>query len=207
MIEARKPPGAGHGTFGLIDRHRFFEELRIEESAVLLDVGSGKGDYTIALARAIGSAGCIYALDAWEEGLAQLTERVSRLGLENVRTVAADVNKGIPLLDGSVDICLMATVLHDLLREGTGEVALSETARVLKSGGRLAIVEFKKIEDGPGPPIGIRLSEKEVEGVVAPFGFKTERLSDVGPYHYLLIASHQKQPGPPSGVGDAPKRG
>jgi ubiquinone/menaquinone biosynthesis C-methylase UbiE len=192
MAEARKPPGAGHGTFDLIDRRLFFEELRAEKSAVFLDVGSGKGDYTIALAEAIGSAGCIYALDAWEEGLAQVRERTSRLGLENVRTIAADVNKGIPLPDWSIDICLMATVLHDLLRgEGTGEVALSETARVLKPGGRLAIVEFKKIEDGPGPPLSIRLSEKEVEGVLAPFGFTTERVSDVGPYHYLLIASHQ----------------
>ena len=190
MTEARKPPGAGHGTFEFIDRRCFFEELRIEESAVLLDVGSGKGDYTIALAEVIGSAGCIYALDAWEEGLAQLTERALRLGLKNVRTIAADVNKAIPLPDGSVDICLMATVLHDLLREGTGEVALSETARVLKPGGRLAIVEFKKIEDGPGPPLRMRLSEKELEGVLAPFDFKTERVSDVGPYHYLFIASH-----------------
>ena len=195
MAEALKPPGAGHGTFELIDRQRFFEELRIEKSATLLDIGSGRGDYAIALAEAIGPDGCIYAVDAWEEGLAQLTERASRLGLENVRTIAADVNKAIPLPDGSVDICLMATVLHDLLREGTGEVALSETARVLKPWGRLAIVEFKKIEDGPGPPLRIRLSEKELEGVLAPFDFRTERVSDVGPYHYLLIASHPGQPG------------
>ena len=61
--------------------------------------------------------------------------------------------------------------------------------------GQLAIVEFKKIEDGPGPPLRIRLSEKELEGVLAPFDFRTERVSDVGPYHYLLIASHPGQPG------------
>ena len=56
-------------------------------------------------------------------------------------------------------------------------------------------MEFKKIENGPGPPLRIRLSEKELEGVLAPFDFKTERVSDVGPYHYLLIASHPGQPG------------
>jgi ubiquinone/menaquinone biosynthesis C-methylase UbiE len=155
----------------------------------VLDLGCGKGDYTIAIAGVIGPAGHIYAVDAWEEGLAKVRERASGMGLKNIETLKADVNKGIPLDDGSVDVCLMATVLHDILREGTGETALEETARVLKPRGRLAVVEFKKVEDGPGPPRHVRLSEEEAEGVLAPFGFRTERVSDVGAYHYLLIAA------------------
>ena len=152
MTEEHKPPGAGHGTFEMIDRARFLEVLRPGKSTVLLDLGCGKGDYTIALAEVIGPAGLIYAMDAWEEGLARVGERAASLGLENVRTIFADANKGIPLPDDSVDICLMATVLHDLLRDGTGDVALRETARVLRPDGRLAVVEFKKTEDGMGPP-------------------------------------------------------
>ena len=180
---------AGGSTFGLIDRDRFFKELRIEKSAVVLDLGCGRGDYTIAIAEIIGPAGRIYALDEWEEGLVQVREHASRLGLKNVRTVAADANKGIPLPDKSVDICLMASVLHGLLHQGSDGAVLRETARVLKPGGRLAVVEFKKVENGPGPSFQMRLSEKELEAVLAPFGFRTERVSDVGRYHYLLIAS------------------
>jgi ubiquinone/menaquinone biosynthesis C-methylase UbiE len=197
MAEAHKPPGAGHGTFDLIDQRRFFEKLQVEKSTVLLDIGCGRGDYTIALAGLIGAAGRVYALDAWEEGLAQVSERAVRLGLDNVRTVLADANKGIPLPDRSVDICLMATVLHDLLRESTGEVALRETARVLRQDGSLAVVEFKKIEDGHGPPVHIRLSEEEVKAVLASFGFEPGQASDIGPYHYLIVAPlARQQPGP-----------
>ena len=195
MTETHKPPGAGHGTFDLIDRTCFFNELRVGKSTALLDIGCGRGDYTIALAGAIGPAGRIYAMDAWEEGLARVRERAASLGFENVRTVLADVNKGIPLPDKSIDICLMATVLHDLLRESTGETALRETARVLRPDGRLAVVEFKKIEGGHGPPLHIRLSEEEVEAVLAPIGFESGQASDIGPYHYLIVASLARQPG------------
>ncbi len=83
----------------------------------------------------------------------------------------------------------MATVLHDLLLEGTGEVPLKEARRVLKPDGMLAIVVFKKVEDGPGPPLSIRLSDQEVEEVLKPFGFFKERVREVGLYHYLFIAS------------------
>jgi hypothetical protein len=44
MTRAEKPPGAGHGSFDLIDRGRFFDDLRLKESMILLDLGWGRGD-------------------------------------------------------------------------------------------------------------------------------------------------------------------
>jgi len=189
MNESRKPHGAGRSTYDLIDTQRFFEMLDVQRSMVLLDLGAGSGDYTIPLAQAAGPEGRVYAVDAWEEGLARVRQRASDGHLDNITTLVADANKGIPLDDGIIDICLMATVLHDLLREGTGETVLRETVRVLKPGGRLAVLEFKKIEGSPGPPLQIRLSEEDVENLLTPFGFRIDSVSDAGKYHYLLIAS------------------
>ncbi|HOW56126.1 MAG TPA: methyltransferase domain-containing protein [Syntrophorhabdaceae bacterium] len=191
MNESRKPHGAGRSTYELIDTERFFEILNVEKSMVLLDIGAGSGDYTIPLAEAIGPGGHIYALDAWEEGLARVRARASEKHLNNVSTLEADANEHIPVADGTVDICLIANVLHDLLREATGETVIREMLRVLKPGGRLALLEFKKIGDGPGPPLHIRLSEEDVRNLLVPFGFHIGSVSDVGKYHYLLIAEKQ----------------
>ena len=81
----------------------------------------------------------------------------------------------------------MATVLHDFVEDKISQEVLHEVVRVLKPEGRLAIVEFKKIDGPPGPPAHIRLAPEAVGDMLAPFGFTEERLVDVGPYNYLLL--------------------
>jgi len=66
---------------------------------------------------------------------------------------------------------------------------ITEIARVLRPGGRLCIVEFKKVEDGPGPPLSVRLSPEETEKIITPFGFVRDQITEIGPFHYLLTAS------------------
>jgi ubiquinone/menaquinone biosynthesis C-methylase UbiE len=68
------------------------------------------------------------------------------------------------------------------------EVIVREVGRILKPRGRFAIVEFKKISDEYGPPLGVRLAPEEVETLLAPFGFMTGPATDVGPYRYLMTA-------------------
>ena len=60
---------------------------------------------------------------------------------------------------------------------------------MLKPKGKLVIVEYKKIETPSGPPVSMRLSEQELGEITARFGFSMDRVSEVGPYHYLFIAS------------------
>ena len=138
--------------------------------------------------QAIGSLGTVYGIDAWQEGLGELKRRAAAKGLRNIEAIHADLNDHIPVGDGEVDLCFMATVFHDLLRDDSGEKVLREIDRVLKPGGRLSIIEFKKVEDGPGPPLGVRLSPEETEEKVGSLGFTKDRVIDLGPYHYMLIA-------------------
>jgi ubiquinone/menaquinone biosynthesis C-methylase UbiE len=81
----------------------------------------------------------------------------------------------------------MATVLHDLVADNTDDGTLKEVARVLKPGGRLAVVEFKKIDGPPGPPIGIRLSPRQTEARLRPYGFTLTATHDIGAYHYVTL--------------------
>ena len=181
--------GTGRSTFELLDFDRVLHILSLTPSTVFLDLGCGRGNYTIAVAESMGPQGKVYAVDAWREGLEELEERAAARALSNITTIHANLNEHIPLEEGIADVCFMATVLHDLLRESSGEVVMDEIKRVLKPGGRLCIIEFKKVEDGPGPPLGVRLSPEETEAFVTSFGFVKDQVADLGPFHYFLLAS------------------
>jgi ubiquinone/menaquinone biosynthesis C-methylase UbiE len=150
-----------------------------------LDLGCGEGNYALAAAALIGPAGVVYAVDLWQEGIAALKERAAREGRANLKALVAGAGQ-VPCESLSVDVGFMATVLHDLVEDGTAAGALAEMARVIKPGGLLAIVEFDKIDGPPGPPRHIRLEAAEVEALVAPYGFRRQKSVKLGPYNYLI---------------------
>ncbi len=186
-VPGTRPPGAGKSSFNLIAPEKLLGELPLRPDMLFLDLGCGAGDYSLAVAEAIGKHGVVVALDLWEPGIETLQERAAAAGRDNLRPMQVDIGKVLPLGDASVDLCLMATVLHDLVESGAAAGALQEAHRVLKPGGVLAIVEFDKVEAPPGPPLRIRLNPEEVEGLAAPYGFQKGRLTRVGPYNYLLL--------------------
>jgi ubiquinone/menaquinone biosynthesis C-methylase UbiE len=183
----KKPVAAGKSSFNLIDADKFFSELPLAKGATLLDLACGSGAYAIAASRKIGDQGRVYAVDLWEEGIASLRKEAESRGITNITSHVADVGKRIPVGDSSIDVCLAATVLHDLVEDGTDQGALKELTRVLKPGGILAVIEFKKVPGPPGPPVGIRLAPDELEDLVAPFGFRLAGTGEVGPYNYLSL--------------------
>jgi len=181
-----KPLGAGGSSFELIDRAALFDELRLKKGDTFLDLACGKGLYTLAAAEFVGESGRLFALDLWEEGIASLILEAARRGIANLSAVVADVRCPLPMESGAVDVCLMATVLHDFIELGVDSAALAETARVLKPGGLLAVVEFKKMDGPPGPPASVRLVPEQVEQTVLPFGFTGKSFRDLGVHHYLM---------------------
>ena len=189
-----KPIGAGVSSFELIDPALLFSKLKLREGMVFLDLARRKGLYAIAAAEAIGEKGWVYGIDLWEEGIAHLQKEISARGLKNIKAMVADVSKKIPLDDKQVDLCLIATVLHDLVQIKAHEGALREVRRVLNPEGILAIIEFKKIDGPPGPPRHIRLSPEEVERMLNAYGFKKKWTHQVGPYNYLMAFFLKKPP-------------
>jgi ubiquinone/menaquinone biosynthesis C-methylase UbiE len=180
-----KPIGAGKSSFDLIDPALFFDSLQLDRHRVFLDVACGIGNYSLAVAEVLGENSIIYAIDLWPEGISSLQKEISKKKQTNIWATIGDISKRIPISNQSIDICLMATVLHDLVEVQSQHGALKEIARVLKPGGLLAIIEFIKVEGPPGPPIDIRLAAEEVESIVSPYGFLKEYIKDVGPYNYL----------------------
>ena len=181
-----KPQGAGGSSFQLIDAEKVLGKLRLKKGNTFLDLGCGQGEYAIEFSKIVGEEGLIYAVDLWDKNIVQLRKALSAAGIKNIKAIVADVSKVMPIGNDSVDVCLMATVLHDLILEKAADEAIKEAVRVLKPKGLLAIIEFKKIDGPPGPPMKIRLSPNEVESIVTPFGFIKKEVKEVGEYNYLI---------------------
>ena len=183
----KQVPGLGKSSFDLIDATKLFERLSIEEGGTFVDLGCGRGGYAIEAALRIGEKGAVYAIDIWEEGLAILATEAEFRGLSRLKVLTADICGTLPLQDESVDVCLIATVLHDLVREGCADGTIEEVRRILRPQGMLAIVEFKKFDGHPGPSIDVKLSPDQVEQIVALHGFIRKEFAEIGPYNYLAM--------------------
>ncbi len=182
-----KPIAAGKSSFGLIDPVKLFSVLQLRKETVLLDLACGNGAYSLAASRYIGEQGKIYAIDLWKEGIDSLLWEAGARQIKNIHAGVADISVHIPVEDTSIDVCLMATVLHDLIEDKTEKGTLQEVRRVLKQNGLLAVIEFNKVEGTPGPPVRIRISPQELVNVLSPFNFHLDKKKEIGQFNYLSI--------------------
>ena len=182
-----KPTGAGKSSFDLIDVDKFFKELQLQKGISFLDVACGRGLYCLAAAEIIGKKGRVVGVDLWKEGIELLKVAANERRLKNITALVSDAGKQIPVDDCSIDVCLLATVLHDFVEDKIDQEVLPEIVRTVKPGGILAIMEFKKIDGPPGPPRHIRLSPEQVDDMLTPIGFEQAHFADVGPYNYLML--------------------
>ncbi len=100
----------------------FVRVAKPSSDQVWADVGCGPGYFTLPLARLVKK---VYAVDLEEPMLEVCKERAEEEGLENVEFLRCS-ECDVPLPDESVDVVLMANLIHELespdefLREGDG---------------------------------------------------------------------------------------
>ena len=109
------------------------EWLNIPPGGTALDVGSGPGNVTASLARAAGPGGLALGVDISEPMLARAVRAEAG---PQVGFIRADAQR-LPLRDNTIDAVTSLAVLQ-LIPDPAA--ALAEMARVLRPGGRLAIM-------------------------------------------------------------------
>lgn len=181
------PTAAGSSSFDLINSELFFNALPISDKMTIVDAACGNGTYLFFLAKNLKSYHKLIGLDLWKEGIQQLNSNSQKLNLSKVTGIYCDLGKTFPLSERVADICLMATVIHDFKSDGIEKNTIKEAFRILKPGGILAAIEFKKISSKPGPRIDIRLSPEELQNLVEPFGLKQVKSIEIGISNYLSL--------------------
>lgn len=176
---------SGPSSFRMHDTDLVFKKLALKPGDVFLDLGCGPGDYAMYASLIVGQSGMVYAVDKWERMVTGICTEAAMMGYTNVCSIMADICNPLPLGDASVDVCLLATVLHTLNIPRDGDAIFGEVRRVLNPAGRLAIINCKKEAQPFGPPLEKRFSPQETENVVVPCGFHTLELVDLG-FNYLI---------------------
>jgi ubiquinone/menaquinone biosynthesis C-methylase UbiE len=134
----------------------------------------------------------VYAFDVDEESIARPKNEMAERKLTNIFASVVDNSKRLPLSDRSITLAFMSNVLHGLVANGEAENTFRDIARVIKSNGRLEVVEFKKQESPMGPPLSVRLSPDDVEALARMYGFSRDSVQEVG----LTILLDRRQPFP-----------
>ena len=178
---------AGKSSKAFLNAERVLQETGLKRGDKFLDVGCGEGHFSIAASKIVGNKGKVYAIDSYEKSIVVLKQQIHRDNIRNIEAIVADVTKEMPLPDATIDVCLMANVMHGFLANGEIPNVMTETARVMKTGSTLAVVEFQKIAGPPGPPISIRMTPEELEALISGYGFKKNKVAEVGPFHYAAM--------------------
>jgi len=117
----------------------------LQPGETVVDLGSGGGIDCLLAARAVGPSGSVVGIDFLADMIARATHAATEAGLSNVRFVEGLI-EALPLLDASADVVITNGVVNLSPRKVR---VLAEAFRVLRPGGRIAIVDLVLEHDLP----------------------------------------------------------
>ena len=111
--------------------------LRLMPPMVIADLGAGEGAFALLLAQ---SAKKVIAVDTSAKMIEVGREQALRHGVRNVEYRLGDMEE-VPIEDGEADLVFFSQSLHHALHP---ERAIQEAWRILRLGGRVAILDLVK---------------------------------------------------------------
>ncbi len=116
----------------------------VREGYQVLDIAGGTGDLALAFSKKVGRSGQVVHTDINEAMLRTGRNRLLDAGV-SLPTVVCDAEK-LPFPSKHFDVVSVAFGLRNMTHK---DLALAEMNRVLKTGGKLLVLEFSKV----APPL------------------------------------------------------
>src|SRR6185436_12592810 len=101
--------------------------------------------------------GRVVAVDILPEMVERCRARIGQAGLTNVETAISTENT-VPVASEGIDLIFACQLMHELHEPA---LFFAEMRRVLAPGGRIAAVDWEKVDTGIGPPVDKRFSVAE----------------------------------------------
>jgi ubiquinone/menaquinone biosynthesis C-methylase UbiE len=163
--------------------HEVMNVLALQPGDTVADIGAGSGYFARRFAH---HAGTVLAVDI-DAGLLEICAKDAPANLKTVLSAPDD-----PKLDpASVDLVFICDVLHHI--DGRKEY-LEKVRNVLKSAGRVALIDFYKRQLPIGPPPEMKIDRAEAIREFKAAGFRLEQEHRFLPYQYFLIFKRNDAP-------------
>ncbi len=173
-------------TIQTFDITSIVSQFGLEPGTRAADLGAGSGYFTIEMAKVIGDAGVITAVDILDPALETIRSRATLSGIKNIQLVRAnlEVLGSTFLADDSQNFVLLANVLF----QNDQKVGIiKEAKRILKPGLKLVIIDWEKGTGGLGPPDEYRTPKDSILALASQEGLIYERNIMVDVYHFGLM--------------------
>lgn len=156
--------------------------LKLEDPTILVDIGAGTGLFSIEFSKKLDSC-TIYACDISEVMINWMNKNILPSN-PSIKTILLHDSK-LPIQDNKADLVFMITLHHELVDTKS---TLEESYRVLKDGGKILIVDWKKNEFKQGPAQEIRVTPEEVKTQLEENGFKNFIIDSTLDNFFITIA-------------------
>jgi len=132
------------------DAARLVTALGLHPGQTIADIGAGRGELVVALAREVGASGRVYATELDSDRLRDIREAAKEAGLQNVDVLEAHATR-TNLPERCCDALVMRRVYHHIDDPTRMNASLLQA---LKPGGMLAIIDFDPDEGESVDPSG-----------------------------------------------------
>ena len=159
-----------------------WQTLDLPSPRLLVEIGAGTGFIALQFLRHL-PVGSICACDISDQLLAWLGEHLPEEARGRVIPMKMSETE-VPLAGGIADLVYMVNLHHEL-EDPPG--ILGEALRLLRPGGKVAVVDWKKAPTPEGPPLEIRFAAEEIVAQMRGAGFARVAAHPLLEHHHLVI--------------------
>jgi predicted methyltransferase len=165
-------------------RHEIVGLCELKPGMTIADVGAGTGLFVELFSQAVGAEGKVYAVDIADEFIQAIRQRAEKLQVENITGIVCTVDDA-KLPESSADVVFICDTYHHFEYP---QKTLATIRRGLKPGGRLVMIDFKRIA-GESPEWilnHVRAGQEVFRQEIEAAGFKLIDEKSLSDEKYLL---------------------
>lgn len=166
-----------------ISPEEIVKNLNLKEGDIVADFGCGSGAYVFTSSKYVGDRGRVYAVDRFTDMVDKINREADKKSIINIDGIVANVEEKVYLDNNSCDVIILSNILSEVY---SIDNLIKEVKRVLKTDGRILIVDWKNTEENVTLKRHSLIEEEKALAILAKYGFEVIKHFPAGNYHYAF---------------------